>query len=227
MDKNWLIRTKSNHILGPVSKEKVLELYQNGSIKPDDEVCSGNGYWFFIREEELVERFLLGSEAQGFNPISEAKDVITLGLPESTRAVSITDAIGTPKDDITIVGGLNLNMLKEQKQDAVPPTPEIPSSAESGTQSTPADTKKKNNVDQKPKLKVVPKAQQQAPLKKQNWLKLIGIIGFLLLFLMIYFRKSIIQHLFKGEITSTISLISEAHAQEETPAKKKSSLRAR
>jgi len=70
MDKNWLIRTKSNHILGPVSKEKVLELYHNGSIKPDDEVCTGNGYWFFIREEELVEKYLLGSEIQGFNPIS-------------------------------------------------------------------------------------------------------------------------------------------------------------
>ena len=71
MDKNWLIRTKSNHILGPVSKEKVLELYHNGSIQPDDEVCSGNGYWFYIREKDLVERFLLGSELQGFNPLSE------------------------------------------------------------------------------------------------------------------------------------------------------------
>ena len=55
MGKNWLIRTKSNHILGPVSKDKVVELYQNGSIKPDDEICSGNGYWFFIRESELVD----------------------------------------------------------------------------------------------------------------------------------------------------------------------------
>jgi hypothetical protein len=80
MDKIWLIRTKSNHILGPVSKEKVIELYKNGSIKADDEICSGNGYWFFIRETELVNRFLLGQEAQGFNPISEAKDVITANI---------------------------------------------------------------------------------------------------------------------------------------------------
>jgi hypothetical protein len=72
IEKNWLIRTKSNHILGPVSKEKVLELYNNGSIKQDDEICSGNGYWFFVREDELVSRFLLGKEVQSFNPISEA-----------------------------------------------------------------------------------------------------------------------------------------------------------
>jgi hypothetical protein len=75
MDKNWLIRTKSNHILGPISKEKVLELYNNGSIKSEDEVCSGNGFWFFIREEEMVEQYLKGDEIQAFNPVSEAKDV--------------------------------------------------------------------------------------------------------------------------------------------------------
>ncbi len=47
MEKNWLIRTKNNHILGPVTKEKVRELYENGSIKGDDEICSGNGLLVF------------------------------------------------------------------------------------------------------------------------------------------------------------------------------------
>ena len=115
MDKNWLIRTKSNHILGPVSKEKVQELYKNGSIKPDDEVCSGNGYWFFIREAEMVERFLTGNEVQGFNPISEAKDVIT----------QAPEAQADERDDITRVGGLNLSLLSGQS-DRVPSTAEIP-----------------------------------------------------------------------------------------------------
>ncbi len=76
MEKNWLIRTKNNHILGPVSKEKLLELYSNGSIKAEDEVTSGNGYWFFIREKDLVDKYLFGGEAQGFNPVSEADDVV-------------------------------------------------------------------------------------------------------------------------------------------------------
>lgn len=107
MDKNWLIRTKSNHILGPITKDKVLELYNNGSIKPDDEVCSGNGYWFFIREDDLIERFLTGSDVQGFNPISEAKDVLT-----SNPSESVAHKV---KEDITMVGNLNLSLLNQVK----------------------------------------------------------------------------------------------------------------
>jgi hypothetical protein len=130
MDKNWLIRTKSNHILGPISKEKVLELYNNGSIKPDDEVCSGNGYWFFIREDDMVDRFLVGNETQGFNPISEAKDVLTTPLQPSSR-MSGQQLV---KDDITIVGGLNLAMLKQSA--ATPITPDV-------SETPPLDVKKK------------------------------------------------------------------------------------
>jgi hypothetical protein len=75
--KNWLIRTKNNHILGPVSKDKLLDLFSNGSIKSDDEVSSGNGYWFFIREKNLVDKFLLSNNEQPFNPVQEAENVLT------------------------------------------------------------------------------------------------------------------------------------------------------
>jgi hypothetical protein len=79
MDKNWLIRTKNNHILGPVSKEKVRDLISNGSIKGDDEICSGDGYWLYIRETELVAKYILGDCLQGFNPVQEAKTVLSPG----------------------------------------------------------------------------------------------------------------------------------------------------
>jgi hypothetical protein len=71
--KEWLIRTKSNHILGPVSKEKLRELIANNSIKGDDEVCCGNGYWLFVREKELVTKYIFGEERQSFNPVQEAE----------------------------------------------------------------------------------------------------------------------------------------------------------
>jgi len=206
MDKNWLIRTKSNHILGPISKEKVLELYNNGSIKPDDEVCSGNGYWFFIREDDMVDRFLVGNEPQGFNPISEAKDVLTTPLQPSSRMSGQQQV----KDDITMVGGLNLAMLKQSA--ATPITPDMPE--------TPTlDVKKKNNSIAKPKV-----SANHPPLllKKQNYLKYLGILGFILLFMLVYFRKSIIRTLFQGEITSiSFDLIGSAHAQEAFSKKKK------
>ncbi len=110
--KNWLIRTKSNHILGPVSKDKVIELYHNGSVRPEDEICSGNGYWFFLREKDQVEEYLLGNKKQSFNPMSEGIDVLTAPAGRSVKA---------PDEDITLVGGINLSELKDTP--ATPPKP--------------------------------------------------------------------------------------------------------
>jgi hypothetical protein len=217
MDKNWLIRTRSNHILGPISKEKVLELYHNGSIKPDDEVCSGNGYWFYVREDDLVQRFLLGDETQGFNPISEAKDVLTTG---GTKHVA-----GPERDDITLVGQLNLAGVREAPADAargpepaaveaVPP--KIPDAAEA-----PGGGKKKTNAALKPRKAQAPRDPQ--PPKRQRWLVYAGAVGFLLLLLMIYFRKGIIQRIFRTDLSlATVSLVSSAHAQAPAAEKKKS-----
>ena len=106
MIKNWLIRTKSNHILGPVSKEKIIELYQNGSIRPEDEVCSGNGYWFFMREKDLVESYILGNKKQSFNPISEARDVLTAERKN-------TDSIMEAQTEHTLIGKIDLSSLQE------------------------------------------------------------------------------------------------------------------
>lgn len=229
MDKNWLIRTKSNHILGPISKEKVLELYTNHSVKPDDEVCTGNGFWFFIREDDMVERFLKNDEVQTFNPISEAKDVLT--------ASDTSNVVHAVREDITKVGGLNISMLNTSKPVETKPSPApvavveapapvtsapeaqvAPKAAPPKVKSEPSqEVKKKSNVIAKPKNTATPKV----PLKKQSYLKYIGIMGFLVLFLLIYFRKAILQNVFKGESTS-ISFISSAHAQEDIPEKKKS-----
>jgi len=70
--KNWLVRTKSNFLLGPISKQKLIELIESGSVLQDDEVSSGNGHWFFFRELEFVNRYIFGNEIQSFNPVSEA-----------------------------------------------------------------------------------------------------------------------------------------------------------
>jgi hypothetical protein len=192
MGKNWLIRTKSNHILGPVSKEKVAELYQNGSIKADDEICSGNGYWFYIRESELIDKYLKGSATQSFNPISEAKDVLTSATPEY-------DEPPRELDDITRVGGIVLKDVSEKPLEIVPEVPQ----------------KKKLKSESQVKHLGIPKKQP-----KQNWFKYLGILVFVVLFMIIYFRKSILRSFFDNQSASSI-FISTAHAQDESPAKKK------
>ena len=77
MERNWLIRTGQNQILGPVSKDKIKDLISSGSLDLEDEVCSGNGYWFKIKENDLVDKYLHGDYIQGFNPVSEAKNILT------------------------------------------------------------------------------------------------------------------------------------------------------
>ena len=75
MEKNWLIRTHQNQILGPISKERVIELIRKGNLIGEDEICSGNGFWFQVREKELVEKHIYNDEKQNFNPVSEAKSI--------------------------------------------------------------------------------------------------------------------------------------------------------
>lgn len=204
MGKNWLIRTKSNHILGPISKEKVLELYTNGSIKQDDEVCCGNGYWFFIRESALVDKYLVGNSPQSFNPVSEAKDVLT--------ASSGNVEYEPTRDDITMVGGIDLTKFNASNE-AIPPAdevePEVPA---------PVSQKKKVRSDSKAKQSIIPKAP-----KKQNYFRYLGFLAFLFLVLIIYFRKSILKSFFSSEVSYQIStsIFATAHAQDDRSTKKK------
>lgn len=83
-EKNWLIRTSNFQILGPVSKDKIIEFVNKGSLKGDDEITSGNGYWFHIKEEDLLEKYILGDIPQTFNPITEAPNILTANNSDST-----------------------------------------------------------------------------------------------------------------------------------------------
>lgn len=112
--KNWLIRTKNKQILGPATKEKVIELIEKGSLTSEDEITCGNGYWFWVRERDLLEKYLYGDLPQTFNPISEAQDVLTakttpdgitasaVESPQTAKAKSAppqSDANQLPSDD--------------------------------------------------------------------------------------------------------------------------------
>jgi len=72
---SWLIRTSENKIFGPVSSAKILDLISRGSLKKNDEISGGNGYWVFVKESELVMKFLKENKTQPFNPINEASYV--------------------------------------------------------------------------------------------------------------------------------------------------------
>lgn len=95
-ERNWLIRTTQNQILGPVQKSKVVEFIQKGALGLSDEVSSGNGYWFHLREKELVEKYLFGDIPQSYNPISEAKSTLKQKAnPDKTTSINTAPANAT------------------------------------------------------------------------------------------------------------------------------------
>lgn len=93
MERNWLIRTSQNQVLGPVAKQKLLEFIEKGALGTNDEVTSGNGYWFSLREKELVDKYIYGDIPQGYNPISESKSVLARKEnPEKTTSINTAPA---------------------------------------------------------------------------------------------------------------------------------------
>lgn len=93
MERNWLIRTAQNQILGPVAKQKLLEFIQKGALGMMDEVTSGNGYWFSLKEKDLVEKYLHGDLPQGYNPISESRSVLSRkDNPDKTTSINTAPA---------------------------------------------------------------------------------------------------------------------------------------
>lgn len=93
LERNWLIRTTQNQILGPISKAKLVEFIQKGALGLQDEVSSGNGYWFQVKEQELVEKYLFGDIPQSFNPMSEAKSVYSRkDNPNKTTSLNMAPA---------------------------------------------------------------------------------------------------------------------------------------
>lgn len=120
MEKDWLIRTHLNKILGPVTKSKIIELIENNSLKENDEICSANGYWFKVKEKDLLDRFIYGDEKQGFNPVSEAKDVLTeaceLTQEDFQVEVAHADEEATEKaSDVTLVATDIKDLLSEKE----------------------------------------------------------------------------------------------------------------
>ncbi|MCK5883974.1 MAG: hypothetical protein KAG61_09810 [Bacteriovoracaceae bacterium] len=126
MEKNWLIRTTHNKILGPISKKKLVEFIEKGSLTQNDEVSAGNGYWFSLKEEDLVERFIFTDEKQGFNPITECKTILC-AQPED---LADDDDFDLLDDSNTLVIGADVLSQLDRETPAPRPTGEqlLPSS---------------------------------------------------------------------------------------------------
>jgi len=127
MVKNWLIRTRQKQILGPISREKLIELsgQQPPVLSEEDELCSGNGYWFFVKETDLFDRYVVNGEVQSFNPISEAKDVLNQDKSQNGKSNSEESAL-----DSTLV--LKMAPAKSSSEDLEDTGQDVPSLPKNG-----------------------------------------------------------------------------------------------
>lgn len=209
MEKNWLIRTKNNHILGPVSKQKVRELLEKGSIKGDDELSSGNGYWFYIRENELVEKYVLGEIPQGFNPVTEAETVLAkppvqldgenlvpseddLSFPEMKEIIEVPENLKVPVDD-----DLEYPILREDEVATQKDTLEKLRTKASKKKIVKGKNFKQKtsqvNHNKSSKIKPSHGPQLQKSILNQNVLYILAIVFFIFALLAFYFRRRIVK----------------------------------
>jgi len=66
---------------------------EKGALGLNDEVTSGNGFWFSLKEKDLVDKFLYGDIPQGYNPISESKSVLSKREnPDKTTSLNTAPA---------------------------------------------------------------------------------------------------------------------------------------
>lgn len=54
----WLIRTSTNRISRPLTRQQVCELIEKGQLHSNDEVCHANHYWFYLNEHEEIKNQL-------------------------------------------------------------------------------------------------------------------------------------------------------------------------
>ena len=232
MKKEWLIRTKNNHILGPISISKVKELFESGSIKPEDEVSCGNGYWFYVREKELINKYIFDKTKQGFNPVTEADTVLAQPVAApleidqaSGSAVPVDSDLEYPDMDLSASNETLdeleekedlLNELREKAQlEDINLTGEEVSNnvlSMSRNEKVPGSSeyidpvlKNKNKVES---IKAN-RAKIQNSFLNQNFLYLIAGTLFLLALLGFYYRKSLIKEF----IEAKVNIISPVYAQ--------------
>ena len=223
MEKNWLIRTKNNHILGPVSKQKVRELLEKGSIKGDDELCSGNGYWFYVREKELVEKYITGDIPQSFNPVAECKSVL---VKSEVQQAADGETLIPSDDDLAFPDMGDSSVKVPEDDDLAFPEPQADELESEG--STLDELREKASISEKKKViapakkpkhrsenNKIKKVAGDVAVKKsktvlnQNLLQMLALLFFVLALVAFYFRKRIIKEV----INSKVSIISPAYAQ--------------
>lgn len=86
----WMVRTSNLQVLGPFSKDEVIEMIQSGEVLHQDEVCRGNSYWFFVHEQDELQKQLgiqlpVHKNPENTDEITETDTRAARGAPAASR----------------------------------------------------------------------------------------------------------------------------------------------
>ena len=85
MDKIWLIRTFDRKILGPITRDKLLNLLRDNKLSESDEVCPGNYHWVYVKEKKLLSEILNAPEIMGENVGNEKSHLDKVEISEKDQ----------------------------------------------------------------------------------------------------------------------------------------------
>ncbi len=100
----WLVRTRDNRILGPLSRAEICQLIFTHRLGIEDEVCRANFYWFYLHEhKELSAQLGIHLPRQPRDDDDEVTETET-AVSDVTADVTADVAPGSPVG-ITAGGG--------------------------------------------------------------------------------------------------------------------------
>tara|TARA_Y100001970_G_scaffold218211_1_gene267560 strand:+ start:479 stop:1210 length:732 start_codon:yes stop_codon:yes gene_type:complete len=242
MEKNWLIRTHQNQILGPISKERVIELIKKGNLISEDEICSGNGFWFQVKEKEFLDRYIYNDEKQTFNPVSEAKSIFIEGEIEKSEFSRTSEADPSlPKNSDLEFPEIKKSDHEGKEEEILPESNDLEFPEEPGKMDVkeneqvnkiekPAEVSKKSISEKKSKRKKIRKKKLkkryeviEEPNRNDRFLFYIFLLLLLILLGVFIFYKNTLNNLFPK--SSSFSLIFPSAVAQTINVKKKNNLK--
>ena len=119
----WLVRTSHNVITGPHSREELCTMIQDVKLGLQDEICPGNGYWFFLHERQEVLR-QLGIEIPRSMLHDDEEDITETQTEAEAEVRAAEEALGDadgPTQTVVLKPKASASSAPEAVTHAAPP----------------------------------------------------------------------------------------------------------
>ena len=90
-NRTWLIRYPNLTFSRPISESEMLKIFTTGEMKPQNEICPSNGYWFSLQDVKEMRKHFGNISMDGL--FKKVKDDVTQERIEVTAPIVIPQEI--------------------------------------------------------------------------------------------------------------------------------------